>query len=169
MDISIAATVLTRAWHFIKGLFTVKKSESNLPAQTTRDVDASGTGNPIIQAGRDATVAVHVTPSQGDDFSQLPKGAACPHLKPEMVSPGKYRAVGFWKPAQGWVFVPVEGDGIISTYECRLGCGHRVSGLIPKEIDLQDQKSINAYCINDDPSQPSKELIDFWRSRGLLH
>ena len=104
-----------------------------------------------------------------DRNMNLPKGAACPHLKPEFVGKGKYKAAGNWKRAKGFASMNVEGGGIAGTRECGFDCGKMVSGLLPQCQEEQDAKSIEAYCTDSDPSKPRKELVKFWRAHGLLH
>ena len=94
---------------------------------------------------------------------------ACPHLKPEFVGPGQYKAVGFWKWAKGYADMSVEGGGWAGTRACGFDCCTLASGRIPECTDKENLRSIAAYCIDGDPSKPGQELMDFWRSRNLLH
>ena len=173
MDITATATVILSILGHVRKLFSTKKSK-NLPRggvhrPVTQDADGSGIGVQIVQVGGDATVAVHSSSTEDDSPTPLPKGAACPHLKPEFLGSGQYKAVGFWKWAKGYADMSVQGGNTAGTRECGFDCGKLASGLLPNCVHEANENSINFYCIDGDPLQPSKELMDFWRSRKLLH
>ena len=89
--------------------------------------------------------------------TQMPKGSACPHLKPEYVGDGKYKAVGFWE-------MVLEADGAMFK-ACGHGCGQKH---VWQRRGQHDAKSAQAWCKDGDPTKPTAELLQFWAQRGLL-
>ena len=147
----------------------MKPHDGNFQEQDSRNIDVSGDANQIVNVGSNATVEVHQSQSGDGSPEPLQKGAACPHLKPEFVGPSQYKAVGFWKNAKGYALTTVQGGGLAGTSECGFNCGTLISGQVPKSVEEEISKSIEAYCVDGDPYQPGPELMNFWRSRNLLH
>ena len=171
MDITTATTAALTILGSIRGLFSRSKNLQHRSARENVDqeINSSGNGNQMIQARGNSTVTVHQSSSETPDSSPLPKGAACPHLKPEFIGTGGYRAVGFWIRAKGYAEMGVEDGKLAGSRECGFDCGELVGGVLPDCVYKECERSINAYCTDGDPLQPSKELMDFWCSRKLLH
>ena len=55
----------------------------------------------------------------------------------------------------------VEGGKLAGSRECGFDCGELVGGVLPDCVYKECERSINAYCTDGDPLQPSKELMDF--------
>ena len=152
-----ATTILTRRK-------SRKPRSGGTQAHIAGDIDVSGDGNQIVQVAGNATFRVAQSPSDNDSPTPLPKGAACPHLKPEFVDNGRYKAVPNWKSLGGYTSV----DGDVHSFKCLFDCGQTFGG-IKSYLDKRQDEAINAYCVDGDPSQPSDLLMKFWQERGLLH
>ena len=168
MEISAVVTAALGILSSATKMLARKKSKEprcgDVQEQVTRDIDISGNRNQIVHVGGDATFGVPQSLLDDDSLIPLPKGAACPHLKPKFIGNGKYEAVPNWKYLGG--YSTTEGD--LHWFKCLFECGETFSGL-KSHFDERRDEGINAYCVCSDPSQPSDLLMRFWQERGLLH